>query len=86
MSPFFGIFVFFVFFNFLIDRKRIKECYVTKEERVSQTSILVPSAWNILMLIARKHVKEKDTRGKFLHVSRCEVAEARSVARLAYKE
>jgi len=32
MSPLFGIFVFFVFFNFLIDRKRIKECYVTKED------------------------------------------------------
>jgi hypothetical protein len=53
---------------------------------VSQESILVPSAWNILMLKESIHLQEKDTQGKFLHGSRCQVAEARSVARLAYKE
>jgi hypothetical protein len=37
------------------------------------------------MLRARRHVQEKDTRGKFLHGSRCQVAEARSATRLAYK-
>ena len=51
-----------------------------------KTSKSVPSAWNILMLRERRHVKDKDTWGKFLHGSRCEVAEERSVARLAYKE
>jgi hypothetical protein len=52
---------------------------------VSQASILVPSARNILMLRERRHVQEKDTRGKFLHGPRCHVTEARSVTRLAYK-
>ena len=50
------------------------------------TRKLVPRAWNILILRERRHVQDKDTRGKFLHGSRCQVAEARSVARLAYKE
>jgi hypothetical protein len=53
---------------------------------VSQASILVPSAWNILILKARRHVQEKDTRRKFLHRSRCQVTGARSATRLAYKE
>jgi hypothetical protein len=66
-------------------RLRLSET-VTKEERVSQERILVPSAWNILMLRARRHVQEKDTRGKFLHGSRCQVTEERSATRLAYKE
>jgi hypothetical protein len=50
----------------------------------SVTSILVPSARNKLILITRRHVQEKDIRGKFLHGSKCEVAEA-SATRLAYK-
>jgi hypothetical protein len=53
---------------------------------VSRASELVPSAWNILMLRERRHVQDKDTRGKFLHGSRCQVAEARSATRIAYKE
>jgi hypothetical protein len=53
---------------------------------VSRARKLVPSAWNILMLKARRHVQDKDTRGKFLHGSRCQIAEEKSVARLAYKE
>jgi hypothetical protein len=37
-SSFWGIFDFFVFFNNVGKlEKRIKECYVTKEDRVSQT-------------------------------------------------
>jgi hypothetical protein len=52
---------------------------------VSQTSILVPSARNILILRARRHVQEKDTWGKFLHESRCQVVEEKSATRLAYK-
>jgi hypothetical protein len=47
---------------------------------------LVPSTWNIQMHRARRHVQDKDTWGKFLHGSRCQVTEARSVVRLAYKE
>jgi hypothetical protein len=52
---------------------------------VSRASILFPSARNILMLKARRHVQEKDTRGKFLHGSRYQVAEAKSAIRLTYK-
>ena len=52
---------------------------------MSQAIILVPSARNPLMLKARRHVQEKDTRGKFLHGLRCQVAEERSDTRLAYK-
>jgi hypothetical protein len=52
---------------------------------VSQEIVLVPSARNILMLRARRHVQEKDTQGKFLHGSRCQVVEARSATRLVYK-
>ena len=53
---------------------------------MSQASKLVPSAWNILMLKEMRHVKDKDTRGKFLHGSRRQIAKAKSVARLAYRE
>jgi hypothetical protein len=52
---------------------------------VSQEIILVPSTRNILMLRARRHVQKKDSRGKFLHGSRCQVTEERSDTRLAYK-
>ena len=38
------------------------------------------------MIRARTHVQEKDTQGKFLHGSRCQIAEAKIVARIAYKE
>jgi hypothetical protein len=47
---------------------------------------LVPSAWNTLILGPRRHVHDKDTWGKFLHGSRYQVTEARSVASLMYKE
>jgi hypothetical protein len=52
---------------------------------VSQEIIIVPSTWNILMIRARRHVQEKDTREKFLHGLRCQVAKERSATRLAYK-
>jgi hypothetical protein len=42
-SSFWGIFDFFIFFNNF--GKRIKECYVTKEES-SVANILVPSTQN----------------------------------------
>jgi hypothetical protein len=58
-SSFWGIFDFFVFFNNF--GKRIKECYVTKEES-SVANILVPSTWNTGMLRAKGHMQEKDTR------------------------
>jgi hypothetical protein len=35
-SSFWGIFDFFVFFSIILE-KRIKECYITMEERVLQT-------------------------------------------------
>jgi hypothetical protein len=38
------------------------------------------------MLRGRRHVQDKDTQGKFLHGSRCQITEEKSVARLAYKE
>jgi hypothetical protein len=44
---------------------------------VSQESILVLGVRDTLMLRERRNVKEKDTRGKFLHRSRCQVAEAK---------
>jgi hypothetical protein len=53
---------------------------------VSRARKIVPRAWNILILKARRHVQDKDTQGKFLHGSRCQITEAKSVARLAYKE
>jgi hypothetical protein len=53
---------------------------------VSQENILVPSARNILILEARRHVQEKDTQGKFIHGSRCQVAEARNATMISYKE
>jgi hypothetical protein len=53
---------------------------------VSRERKLVPSAWNIMMLKERRHVKDKDTRGKFLSGSRYQIAEEKSVTRLAYKE
>jgi hypothetical protein len=52
---------------------------------VSQMGILVPSTRNILMLRERRHVQEKETRGKFLHGSRCQVAEEKSATSLMYK-
>jgi hypothetical protein len=52
---------------------------------VSQEIILVPNSRNILMLREMRHVQENDTQGKLLHGSRCQVADARSATRLAYK-
>jgi hypothetical protein len=52
---------------------------------VLQAIILVPSARNILMLKERRHVHEKDTQGKFLHGSRCQVVEVRNATSLTYK-
>jgi hypothetical protein len=49
-------------------------------------SKLVPSIWNILMFGARRHVQNKDTQGKFLHGSRCQIAKVKSAPRLAFKE
>jgi hypothetical protein len=53
---------------------------------VSQESILVPSAWNILTLRERRDVQEKDTQGKFLQGSRHQVTEARSATRIVDKK
>jgi hypothetical protein len=44
---------------------------------VSQERILVLDTRRKLILRARRHVQEKDTQGKFLHGSRCQVAEAK---------
>jgi hypothetical protein len=38
------------------------------------------------MLRERRHAQNKDNWGKFLQGLRCQIAEAKSVARLAYKE
>jgi hypothetical protein len=38
------------------------------------------------MLKARRHVQNKNTRGKFFHGSRCQIAEEKSVARIVCKE
>jgi hypothetical protein len=73
-SSFWGIFDFFVFFNNF--GKRIKECYVTKEES-SVANILVPSAWNTGMLRVKGHMQEKDTREKSSRGQRCQDAEAK---------
>jgi hypothetical protein len=73
---FWGIFDFFVFFNILKRLKKNKRMLRYKGG-TSVASILVPSARNTLILIERRHVKEKDTQGKFLHGSRCQVAEAK---------
>jgi hypothetical protein len=53
---------------------------------VSRASKLVPSTWNILMLKARRHVQDNDTRGKFLRGPRCQIIEGKSATRLTYKE
>ena len=53
---------------------------------MSRASKLVPSAWNILMLKARRHVQDKDTRGKFIYGLRCQITKEKGAARLAYKE
>jgi hypothetical protein len=73
-SSFWGIFDFFVFFNTF--GKRIKECYITKEE-LSVTNILVPSAWNTGMLRTKGHMQEKDTWEKSSRGQRCQDAEAK---------
>ena len=83
-SSFWGIFDFFVFFNILKSLKKNKIMPHYKGG-ASVISILVPSTRNILILIARRHVQEKDIWGKFLHGSRCQVIEARSDTRLLYK-
>jgi hypothetical protein len=51
----------FIFFNFLKSLEKNKRMLRYKEG-TSVTSILVPSARNILMLKERRHVQEKDTQ------------------------
>jgi hypothetical protein len=76
-SSFWGIF--FIFLSFSIFLKSLKKNKRTLGYKggTSVARILVPSARNTLMLRGRRHVLEKDTRGKFLHGSRCLVAEAK---------
>ena len=71
--------VFFIFLSFSIFLKSLKNNKIILRYKggTRVTSILVPSARNILILIARIHVQEKDTRGKFLHGSRCQDAKAK---------
>jgi hypothetical protein len=66
-SPLFGIFDFFVFFNFLKSLKKNKRMLRYKGGTSVTTRKLVPITWNILMPKERRHVQDKDTRGKFLH-------------------
>jgi hypothetical protein len=73
-SSFWGIFDFFVFFNNF--GKKIKECYVTKEES-SVANILFPSAQNIGMLREKGHMQENDTQGKSYRGQRCQDTEAK---------
>jgi hypothetical protein len=73
--PLFGVYlIFFVFFNNF--GKRIKECYVTKEES-SVTNILVPSAWYTRILREKGHMKEKDSQEKSSRGQRCKDVEAK---------
>jgi hypothetical protein len=82
-SPLFGFFDFFCLFQFSKSLKKNK-IILGYKGGTGVVRILVPSTRNTLMLIVRIHVQEKDTRGKFVHRSRCQVAEAKCT-RLAYK-
>jgi hypothetical protein len=73
-SPLFGIFDFFVFFNFFTSLKKNKRMLRYKGGTSVAVRKLVPSAWNILMLRERRHAHDKDTQGKFLHGSRYQIA------------
>jgi hypothetical protein len=75
-SSFWGVFDLLSFSIFLKSLKKNKRMLRYKGG-TSVTRILVPSTRNILMLRARRHVQERDTRGKFLHGSRCQVTEAK---------
>jgi hypothetical protein len=85
-SPLFGIFDFFCLFQFFKCLKKNKRMLCHKGGTSVAKRKLALSAWNTLILMARRHVQDKDTQGKFFHGSRCQVAKARSVVRLAYKE
>jgi hypothetical protein len=85
-SPLFEFFYFFCLFLFLKSLKKNKRMLHYKGGMSVATRKLVPRAWNTLILRERRHVQDKDIRGKFLHGSRCQVAKASSDARLAYKE
>jgi hypothetical protein len=76
-SPLFGFFFFFVFFNFLKSLKKNKRMLRYKGGTSVARKHTSSRQRNTLMLRARRHVQEKDTRGKFLHGSRCQVAEAK---------
>jgi hypothetical protein len=82
-SSFWGIFDFFVFFNILKSLKKNKRMLRYKGG-TSVASILVPSARNTLMLIARRHVQEKDTRENS-SMGQGVRSQRQSATRLAYK-
>jgi hypothetical protein len=72
--PLFGFFLSFsIFLKSLKKNKRM----LHYKRGMSVASILVPSARNTLILIARIHVQENNTKRKFLHGLRCQVAEAK---------
>jgi hypothetical protein len=82
--PLFGVYlIFFVFFNILKSLKKNKRMLRYKGG-TSVTSILVPSARNTLMLIARRHVQEKDTRENS-SMGQGVRSQRQSATRLAYK-
>jgi hypothetical protein len=82
-SSFWGSFIFFVFFNILKSLKRNKRMLGYKGG-MSVASKLVPSARNTLMLIARRHVQEKDTRENS-SMGQGVRSQRQSATRLAYK-
>jgi hypothetical protein len=74
---FLGYFFFFLSFSIFLKSLKKNKRTLRYKGGMSFSSILVPSARNTLMLKARRHVQEKDTQGKFLHGSRCQVIEAK---------
>jgi hypothetical protein len=60
-SSFWGIFDFFLSFSIILEILKKNKRMLCYKGGMSVPDILVPSARNILMLKARRHMQEKDT-------------------------
>jgi hypothetical protein len=60
--PLFGVYLFFLSFSIILERLKKNKRMLCYKGGTSVTNILVPSARNILILEARRHVQGKDTQ------------------------
>jgi len=82
--PLFGVYLIFLSFSIILESLKKNKRMLRYKGGTSVADIRVPSARNTLMLIARGHMQEKDTREK-TSMGQGVKMQRQSATRLAYK-